>query len=71
MLAEGARQNYCGTGRFQDAARCRSVAQFTGGFGWGTPGRSDGTQTRSAPGRIVHTTGVGIDTASPSIPTGI
>ena len=36
-----------------------------------TPGRSRGTQTRSAPGRISHRTGVGIDTASPSMPTGI
>jgi len=47
-----------------------SLAQFTGGFGGAMPGRSRGTQTRSAPGRIVHSTGVGIDTASPSMPTG-
>src|SRR5208283_718076 len=52
-------------------ARCRSLAQFTGGFGAGTPGRSFGTQTRSADGEIVQVTGVGIDTASPSTPTGI
>ena len=52
-------------------ASCRSLAQFTGGFGAGTPGRSLGTQTRSADEEIVQVTGVDIDTASPSMPTGI
>ena len=50
-------------------ARCRSLDQFTGGFGAGTPGRSRGTQTRSAPGETVQVTGVDIKTDSPSTPT--
>src|SRR6516225_10657298 len=52
-------------------ARCRSLAQFTGGFGAGTPGRTRGTQTRSAPGETVQVTGVDISIDSPSTPTGI
>src|SRR5690242_21591655 len=44
----------------------RSRAQLIGGFGGTTPGRSRGTQTRSAPGEMVQTTGVDIDSASPS-----
>ena len=49
----------------------RSRAQSTGGCGSGTPGRLRGTRTRSASGRIVQRTGVGIRTDSPSMPTGI
>jgi hypothetical protein len=41
------------------------------GLGGGTPGRSRGTRTRSTPGRIAQCTGTGIQTASPSMPTGI
>ena len=52
-------------------ARCRNLAQFIGGFGAGTPGRSRGTQTRSAPGETVQVTGVDISIDSPSTPTGI
>src|SRR5262249_59447834 len=52
-------------------ASCRSLAQFFWGFGAGIPGRSRGTQTRSAPGVIVQVTGVDSSTASPSMPTGI
>ena len=36
-----------------------------------TPGRWRGTRTRSAFGRMVQRTGVGIMTVSPSMPTGI
>jgi hypothetical protein len=43
---------------------------LTGGSGGVAPGRLRGTRTRSAPGRMLHTTGVGSDTASPSTPTG-
>ena len=49
----------------------RSVTQFTGGFGRVMPGRSRGTHTRSAPGWIVQCTGVGNETDSPSMPTGM
>jgi hypothetical protein len=40
-------------------------------LGGGTPGRSRGTRTRSAPGRIAQRTGTGRETASPSMPTGM
>ncbi|MGO8895374.1 MAG: hypothetical protein ACLP8X_39555 [Streptosporangiaceae bacterium] len=52
-------------------ARYRSLAQSFGGFGAGTPGRSRGTQTRSARGETVQVTGVDISIDSPSTPTGI
>ena len=41
------------------------------GLGSGTPGRSRGTRTRRAAGRIVQRTGVSSTSASPSTPTGI
>ena len=52
-------------------ASARSAGQSIPGLGGRTPGRSRGTRTRSARGRITHCTGVGIMTVSPSIPTGI
>src|SRR6266567_740641 len=54
---------------FEMPARYRSLAQSLGGFGAGTPGRSRGTQTRSARGETMQVTGVDISIDSPSTPT--
>jgi hypothetical protein len=58
-------------GKGRNEARCRSFGQSRAALGEGTPGRSLGTRTRNALGRMVQRTGVAIMTVSPSMPTGI
>ena len=52
-------------------ASCRSRGHSRAALGAGTPGRSLGTTTRSARGRMAHRTGAVSRTVSPSMPTGI
>ena len=63
------RGSLCGWAR-KDAS-CRSRGHSRVALGAGTPGRCLGTTTRSARGWMMHRTGVGSITVSPSIPTGI